>query len=133
MLRVRIDPEVLQSAIAFLLVALLLALFLKRDLGVAAREVTQRQLVLGIRSLHARLDRFRFFPCRHGDIIFFILMALVGLTIVEVAATQMSPFIALAMVSSLLFAWTGLIDFRVGLVFMAGGAFGGHFGTRIPL
>ena len=40
---------------------------------------------------------------------------------------------ALATASSLLFAWNGLIDFRVGLVLMAGGAFGGHLGARFAV
>jgi len=132
-LLIRVEPEILQPAIAFLLVALLPVLFLKRDLGVAAREVTQRQLILGFVLYLLVQILSGFFHAGMGVIIFFILMAFVGLTIVEVAATQMLPFIALATASSILFAWNGLIDFRVGLVLMAGGAFGGHLGARFAV
>ena len=98
-LLIRVEPEILQPAIAFLLVALLPVLFLKRDLGVAAREVTQRQLILGFVLYLFVQILSGFFHAGMGVIIFFILMAFVGLTIVEVAATQMLPFIALATAS----------------------------------
>ena len=130
---IRVDPEILQPAIPFLLVALLPVLFLKRDLGVAAREVTQRQLIWGFLLYFLLQVLSGFFHAGMGTVIFFILMAFVGLTIVEVAATQMLPFIALAIASSLLFAWNGLIDFRVGLVLMAGGTVGGHLGARFAV
>jgi len=130
---IRVEPEILQPAIAFLLVALLPVLFLNRNLGVAAREVTPRQLIWGFLLYFLVQILAGFFHGGMGTVIFFILMTFVGLTIVQVAATQMLPFITLATVSSILFAWNGLIDFRVGLVLMAGGALGGHLGARFAV
>jgi hypothetical protein len=130
---IRVDPEILKPAIPFLLVALLPVLFLKRDVGVAAHEVTQRQLILGFLLYFLVQTLSGFFHAGMGSVIFFILMAFVGMTVVEAAASQMLPFIVLATASSLLFAWNGLIDFRVGLVLMAGATVGGYLGPRFAL
>ena len=130
---IRIAPEILQPVIAFLIVALLPVLLLKRDLGVASREVSRGRLIAGLLLYFVVQIVSGFFHGGMGTVIFFILMAFVGLTIVEVAATQMLPFIALAATSSILFAWNGFIDFRVGLVLMAGGTIGGHLGARFAV
>jgi len=130
---IRVEPEILQPVIAGILLAFLPVLLLKRDLGVSAGEVTQRQVRWGL-LLYFLVQVFSgFFHGGTGTIIFFILMAFLGLTIVEVAATQMLPFITLAITSSILFAWNGLIDFQVAMILMVGGALGGNLGARFAV
>jgi uncharacterized membrane protein YfcA len=60
-------------------------------------------------------------------------MSCFGVTITQVAATQIFPFLILTLSSLILFAASGIIDYRLGLVLMAGTAIGGYVGAHIAI
>jgi len=132
-LLVNADTQSLRVVVGALLVALVPLIFLKQDFGITHREVTNRRLAVGLTLYFLVQVLAGFFGGGTGPMIFFILMAFFGVTIVEVAATQMLPFIILALSSSLVFAANGLIDYSVGFVLMAGMAIGGYLGASIAL
>ena len=74
-----------------------------------------------------------FFGGGTGVLIFYILMSFFGVTIIQVAATQVLPFMVLTVSSMALFAASGIIDYRMGIVLMAGTAVGGYLGAHIAI
>ena len=56
-----------------------------------------------------------------------------GVTIIQVAATQVVPFFVLTIASLAVFATSGIIDYRLGFALMAGTAVGGYLGVHIAI
>jgi uncharacterized membrane protein YfcA len=127
------EPGSLNVVVGVLLIALLPALFLKRDLGVALRDVSTIRLGLGLALYFLVQILAGFFGGGTGALIFYILMSFFGITIIQVAATQIVPFIVLTVSSLALFAASGIIDYRMGVVLMAGTAVGGYLGAHIAV
>ncbi len=130
---VRVEPGSLRPVIGVLLLALLPLLFLGRGLGVAAREVgaARRRIGLGLYFLVQVLAGF--FGGGTGTLIFMILMSCFGVTITQVAATQIVPFMVLSLSSLAIFAQAGIVDLRLGLVLLAGTAVGGVLGAHLAI
>ena len=126
-------PELLQNLLAFLLLALLPLVLLSKNLGLEPRAVSPRRRRLGLVCYLAIQLLAGFFSAGTSTLIFYVLISCFGITILQAVATQGIPFLVLAASSSLLFAVKGLIDYRVGLVLMAGTAAGGYLGASIAI
>jgi uncharacterized membrane protein YfcA len=126
-------PGSLRSVVGILLLVLLPLLFLKRDLGVVPREVSRPRMRLGLALYFLVQVLAGFFGGGTGTLVFYILMAFFGVTITQVAATQTLPFVALTVSSLTLFAIGEIIDYRMGLVLMAGTAVGGYLGAHFAV
>jgi uncharacterized membrane protein YfcA len=74
-----------------------------------------------------------FFGGGSGTLIFYTLMMFFGITIIQVAATQILPFMVLTVSSLIVFALNGIIDYGIGIVLMAGTAVGGYLGAHIAI
>jgi hypothetical protein len=130
---VNADPGSLNIVVGVLLLVLLPVLFLKRDLGVAPREASTLRVRVGLTLYFLVQVLAGFFGGGTGVLIFYILMSFFGVTIIQVAATQVLPFMVLTVSSMALFAANGIIDYRMGIVLMAGTAVGGYLGAHIAI
>jgi uncharacterized membrane protein YfcA len=130
---VRADPGSLDAVVGLLLLALLPLLFVKRDLGVVPTESGPGRRRLGLALYFAVQVLAGFFGGGTGTLIFLILMGCFGVTITQVAATQTVPFLVLTVSSLVLFAAGGIVDYRLGLVLMAGTAVGGYLGAHVAV
>jgi uncharacterized protein len=129
----RASPELLKNLLAVLLLSLLPLVLLSRRLGIEPRTVSRRRRRAGLVCYFAIQLLAGFFSAGTSSLIFYVLMSCFGLTIIQASATQVVPFLVLSVSSSLVFAVNGLIDYRVGLVLMAGTAVGGHLGASIAV
>ena len=129
----RARPGSLRLVIGVLLVALVPLVFVQRDLGVAQRDVSARRVRAGLALYFLVQVLAGFFGGGTGMLIFYILMSFFGVTITQVAATQTIPFLVLTVSAVFLFASGGIIDYRTGLVLMAGTAIGGYLGAHLAL
>lgn len=127
------ETQLLRFVVGILLIALVPFLFLKHDFGITRRGVTKQRIAIGHALYFLVQVLAGFFHAGTGTMIYFILMAFFGVTIIEVAATQMLPFIVLAVSSSIVFAAAELIDYSLGFVLMAGTAVGGYLGAHIAV
>lgn len=107
--------------------------FLARNLGLAPREVSALRFRLGLTLYFLVQVLAGFFGGGTGTLIFYVLMSFFGVTIIQVAATQIVPFMVLTVSSLVLFAASGIIDYRMGIVLMAGTAVGGYLGAHIAI
>jgi uncharacterized protein len=129
----RATPELLQNLLAFLLLSLLPLVLLSRHLGLEPRPMSPGRKRLGLVCYFAIQLLAGFFSAGTAPLIFYVLIACFGLTIIQASATQVIPFLVLALASSLVFAWNGLIDYRVGLVLLAGTTLGGYLGASLAV
>ena len=127
------DADALHEAVGFLVLALLPVLFLKPNAGLAEITVSRRRRTLGLMLYFLIQVLAGFFGGGTGTLIFYTLMLFFGVTIIQVAATQVVPFMVLTLSSLTLFAAGGIIDYRIGLVLMAGTAVGGYLGAHIAI
>lgn len=127
------EPGSLRGVVGILLLALLPLVFLRRDLGVTPREVTKPRMQFGLALYFLVQVLAGFFGAGTGTLIFYILMSFFGVTITQVAATQTLPFLVLTLGSLTLFATSGIVDYRMGLVLMAGTAVGGYIGAHVAV
>lgn len=121
----------LDTVVGLLLLALLPVLFLRPSFGVAPRDVGRPRFVLGVVLYLAIQVLAGFFGGGTGTLIYYVLMACFGITIVQVAATQIVPFLVLTLVSLAVFMSEGIVDYERGLVLMAGAAVGGHLAAML--
>ena len=126
-------PELLQNLLAVLILSLLPMVLLSRSLGLEPRPVSERRRRVGLACYFAIQVLAGFFSAGTSTLIFYVLIACFGLTILQASATQVVPFLVLTVSSSILFAMKGLIDYRVGLVLMAGTAVGGYLGASLAV
>ncbi len=129
----RASPELLQNLLAVLLLSLLPLVLLSRSLGIEPHAVSARRRRAGLICYFASQLLAGFFSAGTSTLIFYVLISCFGLTILQAVATQVLPFLVLSLSSSILFAAKGLIDYRVGLVLMAGTAAGGYLGASIAV
>ncbi len=127
------NPDSLRYVVAALLLVLLPVLFLNPAIGVEHRDMSRRQRALGLILYFLIQVLAGFFGGGTGTLIFYTLMLFFGVTIIQAAATQVVPFMVLTVSSLILFAVGGIIEYRIGLVLMAGAAVGGYLGAHIAI
>ncbi len=127
------NPDSLRYVVAALLLVLLPVLFLNPAIGVEPRDMSRRQRALGLILYFLIQVLAGFFGGGTGTLIFYTLMLFFGVTIIQAAATQVVPFMVLTVSSLILFAVGGIIEYRIGLVLMAGAAVGGYLGAHIAI
>ncbi len=129
----RFDSDALEPVVGLLVLALLPVLLLRRDLGLETRAVSRARVLMGLAVYFLVQVLAGFFGAGTGTLIFYTLMVFFGVTITQVAATQIVPFMVLTVSSLGLFAAGRIIDYRVGLVLLAGTAVGGYLGAHLAL
>lgn len=130
---VNVDPASLTPIVGLLVLVLLPVLFLSPGAGVAARKASPRRRRAGLAVYFLIQVLAGFLGAGTGTLIFYTLMAFFGVTIIQVAATQVVPFFVLTLASLIVFAAHGIIDYRTGLALMAGTAVGGYLGAHIAI
>ncbi len=128
-----IEADSLRKVAAVLLFALLPVVLFKKELGTVRREVGR--LSKGIAaSLFLLIETVTgFFAAGTGPLKYYTLVIGFGLTIVEAVATQMLPYLVLAVSSTIVFAMHGLIDYKAGLLLLAGNGLGGYLGAHVAI
>lgn len=130
---VETNPEILEKVVGILLLVLLPLILLKRNLGIERASKTKRHRMVGY-SLYFLLAIFGgFFGQGTGPLVMFVLTYFVGLTVIEVIATNTVPWRILSVVSAIIFALHGLIDYKVGIVLLISMAIGGYMGAHVAI
>ncbi len=128
---VNVDPGVVQKVIGILLIVLLPMVFFKPTIGVQHAEA--RSKVLAAVMFFFIMVLGGFFGPGTGPLIFYTLTYFLGLTMLEVLATSIIPWFILSVSSVAIFAFHGIVDYKVGIVLFVGMAIGGYVGARLAL
>lgn len=127
------EPGLLRVAVGVLCLVLLSLLTLQRDLAVARREMSRLRIRLGPMLYFFMQTLAGSSGSGTGTLILFILMLCFGVTVTQIAATQILPFRVPTLPSPILFAAGGIINYRIGIVLLAASAVGGYLGAHIAI
>lgn len=128
-----VNPKVLESVVGILILILLPLIFLKRDIGVQRTKMSNTKTVIGLIIYFFIMIFGGFFGQGTGPMIFYALTFFLGFTMTEVLATGIIPWFVLSLSSLLIFALNGIIDYKTGIVLLAGMGIGGHIGAHVAL
>ncbi len=127
------NPAILEKAIGVLLLVLLSIILFKRNLGIERVHKSKQHKTIGF-TLYLLLAIFGgFFGQGTGPLVMFVLTYFVGLTVIEVLATNTIPWRILSVASAIIFAFHHLIDYKVGVVLLVSMAIGGYVGAHVAV
>lgn len=130
---VNINPALLHNLIGVLILILLPLLLIKPDLGTQHTQENRNKIIIGS-IIYFFVQIFAaFFGGGTGILIAYTLMFFFGLTIIEATATKIIPWFFLSISSLAIFAFKGIIDYKVGVVMLMGMAIGGYLGAHVAL
>jgi len=128
-----INTEILHYIVGVLLLLLLPLIFIRKGIGVQRSKIKKQKIIIGL-LLYFLVQIFTgFFGGGTGILIFYILMIFFGLTIIEANATNTIPWMVLSISSVIIFAYNGIIDYRIGIVLLMGMAAGGYIGAHVGI
>ncbi len=128
-----VDPQILQKVAGILLLVLLPFVFFKKNIGVE-RVATSRLKKVFASVIYFFIQTFTgFFGAGTGPFVFYTLIMGFGLSIIEAVATQILPLLVLSISSIVIFALKGIIDYKIGVILLAGMAMGGYIGAHVAV
>ena len=132
-LLVKTGPDVLQKVIGVLLIAMLLVVLFKKDLGTQRGLSSRPKIIAGLGLLFLLGIYGGFFAQGTGPILLFVMTYFLGLTIIEAMATKIIPWLVLSVSSVIIFALNDIINYKVGVVLLISMAIGGYVGAHMAL
>lgn len=127
-----IDTSFLQKFIGIFLLLLIPTIFIKNSFGLEDIKVSKKRKVFGylFYFLIAILASFLggLGPITMGIVIWFL-----GLSIIKANATDLFAYFIYSLVSITIFAFNGIIDYKIGMVLLIGMLIGGYLGARTAI
>jgi len=132
-LLVQIDSGILQRTIGILLLILLPFIFVRKEIGIKKIATTHKKKVIGFVLYFFVMIYAGFFGQGTGLLLFYPLIYFLGFTMIEVAATCIIPWFVLSVISLIIFAVYGIIDYKIGAFLLMGMAIGGYLGAHFAI
>ena len=129
----KINQEILQKTVGLLVIAVLPFIFFKNDLGVKKAETGWAKILLGILLYFGVTIYGGFLGQGTGPIAFYVLAYFFGLSMTEIIATRIFPWLVISLTSLFMLATKSMIDYKIGLVLFVGMAIGGYFGAHVAI
>jgi len=127
------NPKILESIVGVLLFILLPLIFLRKDIGIKRVKMSPTKKIIGFILYFFIMTFGAFFGQGTGPMIFYALTFFLGFTMLEVLATNIIPWFVLSISSLIIFAFNGIIDYRIGIILLIGMAAGGYIGAHVAL
>ena len=127
------DPKIMETFVGVLILLLLPLLFLKKDIGIKQVKPSKRKVTAGLALYFLIMIFGGFFGQGAGPMIFYALTIFLGLTMLEILATDSIPWLVLSASSLVIFALNGIIDYEIGIILLIGMAIGGYAGAHLAL
>jgi hypothetical protein len=137
MLLLEVNDEFLRGFIAFMTLAVLVLILLKRNIGIIknSKDFEKKKLLLGVALIFFLGIYTGFYGAGAGTFFAYIMVLLLGLTFIENAATASPTMLFVTLVSAAYFIIEGIILYDVALALflgnLAGAYVGAHYAERI--
>lgn len=125
-----IDSNILQYVIGVLILIIFPFVLFKSDIGIKSIKVSKTKIAIGLFLYLIIMIFGGFFGQGTGPLIFYTLTYFLGLTMVEVLATGIIPWLVLSLSSLIIFAYNGIIDYKVGIILLITMSIGGYVGAH---
>ena len=107
--------------------------FTKKSFGLKNKAVSKTKYYLGYGFNFLVFIVDSFVGVAGGLISSLIVIVFMGLTHLEANAVRKITGLTMSIVATLIFAYHGLIDYKVGLFLLIGGMLGSYFGTKLAI
>jgi len=127
-----VDTNVLQKAIGGLLIILTPTILIKKSFGIEEQTAPRRRKIIGY-VLYFLLSILASFFGGLGVLLMGIVIFNFGLPIIKANATELVSYSVFSLTSVIIFAFNGIIDYKVGLVLFLGMLIGGYLGAHTAI
>lgn len=132
-LLLKVDDRFLEYFIVAIAIVVVPIIIWEKHLGIKHKKTTKRMKNIGYILYFFCLIWSGFIGAGAGTAIFAIFMSLFGFTMLESTATHKIPKLVMTLTALTVFAYHGIIDYKVGLVLFAGMSIGGYVGSSLAL
>jgi len=132
-LLLNIDQQSLSKIISLILLLFLPFIFIKKSFGIKRKNTSKIKRIIGYSLYFLAMVYGGFFGGGAGFLIIYIVVFFFGLKIIEANATDSIPWLIQSIVSLIIFALNGLINYRYGMVLFLGMLSGSYFGAHIAI
>lgn len=128
-----VDKEILKTVVSVILLIILPFIFLKKDIGVSNMDTSSIKKYVGFVLYFASQVYGAFFGGGSASIMFYVLIAFFGLTLIEASATTTLPSLIMNLTTLVIFGMNGILDYKYGIVIFFGMLIGGWLGAHTAL
>jgi hypothetical protein len=132
-LLISLNEKILGTIMGIIILAILGIMLTKRTFGEVHKERPVLLKILGCIVYFFVMIYGGFFGGGGGILIFYTLIFFLGFTLLEANATDIIPWLSMSIVSFIIFAIHGLIDYRLGITLMIGMILGGYAGAHTAI
>ena len=132
-LLLNIDEELITKIVAVILLMLLPLILIKKDLGVKGKKITKTKKYIGYFVYFFVMIFGGFFGGGAGFLIIYSLVFFLGLTIIEVNATDAIPWLIQTIIALFIFISAGLVNFYYGISLLIGMLIGSYIGAHTAI
>lgn len=128
-----IDDRLLETIAGFLLLCLLPTIFVRKNFGLKEVKKSFSSKLGGLVLYFVGMIFGGFFGAGAGIFLNYILVNFFGLTFLRAVATDIVAWAFMSVVSFSIFAFSGLIDYRIGSCMVIGSLVGGYAGSKTAI
>ncbi len=130
---VSIKPDVLEKLIGFILLIILPLFFIQKDLGLKANRATGKRRILSHVAYFISQAWSGFFSPGSGFIDIYVRTRGYGFTLLQGKAVTRIPLLLSIISSVVVFAISGLINYKYAIIMFFGMMVGGYLGTAFSI
>lgn len=130
---IKINEKLLAIAIAIIMLVLLPLIFVKNNVGIKKINVKKWMIYLGIFVYFLVGIYDAFVGIGGGLVAVYTLTCLMGMTFLQANATDKIPWVVNTIISTIIYAVNGLVNYKLGIILLIGMSFGGYTGARIAI
>lgn len=128
-----IDTKILSKVIGLMIVLLVPIVLWRKDLGLTRYKTTNKKMMLGY-FLYAFLSVYEgFLGVGAGILAAYLFVIMFGMSFTEANATEKVPQLVNVVITTFIFAWNGIIDYKLGAVLFVGSLVGGTLGAKFAI
>lgn len=128
-----IDDKMLETVAGFILLLLLPTIFFNKDFGLKGKTTGLIAKSAGFLLYLFAMVFGGFFGAGAGIFLNYILVNFFGFKLIKAVATNMVAWAFMSATAFVIFAFSGLIDYRIGSCMAVGGLLGGYTGSKLAI
>jgi uncharacterized membrane protein YfcA len=127
-----IDTNILQKIIGVFLILLVPTIFINKNFGLEEKQVSKKRKIIGY-IFYFLISIIASFFGGMGVITISMVIYFFGLSVIKANATELFSYSVFSLSSVIIFAFNGIIDYKIGLILFIGMMFGGYLGAHIAI
>lgn len=127
------DQKILSKLVGIIMISVLPFILLRKDIGIQKLNKSRAKNIVGYIVFFAVMIYAGFFGGGSGTLVIYTLIYFFGSIIVDATATSIVAWIPLSLLSTLIFAMNGVVNYTYGAVLFVGVTIGSYIGAHIAI